>query len=882
MSFLTRARGRRRGALLLAYLALLVAHHVWSHFHVEPETVRAGQQIMMLPAVSGIEPVGGDAVRVAYFDQGRPEREALLLVHGSPGSSADFDQVRALLPADLRVLTVDLPGFGHASREVPDYSFRAHAAYMRAFLDRLGIDRVHVVGFSMGGGVAIELERQDPHRVASIVLLAGLGVQEFELLGDYHVNHALHGAQLAGLWIVDHLLPHFGRWSSSPLNLPYARNFYDSDQRPLRAVLEAYSGPMLVMHGSEDFLVPAEAAREHLRIVPQARAKFFEDGSHFLVWTHPVAVAQELVDWVAQVRAGTALSRDRADPERVAAAERPLSEIHEPRAAGMVRWLLLVLIVLGTFVSEDLTCIGTGLLIAQGRLSVLDGFGAAFVGIYFGDLLLYLVGRTLGFAVVSEAPWKWMVDAEDLRRAGRWFERRGFWAILLTRIVPGTRLPTYVAVGVVRASFWRFALYFLVAVLLWTPVIVGFAAIVGRGAIEHFEQFRRGSFWLFLGLVLVILVCLRIGLPLLSWRGRRLALARWRRIRRWEFWPSWAVYAPIVWSCVGHARRHGGAMLPTAVNPMMPAGGVVGESKSQILSAFGDGHPRIARFASLPAGEDVATRRERVESFLTRHGLGLPFVLKPDAGQRGQGVVIVRDRARLDSLLQAQTIALVVQEYVPGEEFGIFYAREDEDAPGRIISITEKLPLVLEGNGIDDLERLILQDERAMLLAELHLRRHADQLDRVLGKGERFVVAELGTHARGALFLDASDVLGEPLERAVEELSRAAEGFRFGRYDVRVPSREQLRRGEGFKVIELNGLTSESTHMYDPRHGLRDAIAILRRQWELAYRIGADQVSRGHRVATLPAILRAWWQQERDRRFHAEDRVHAIRAEDEG
>ena len=75
----------------------------------------------------------------------------------------------------------------------------AHARYVLKWLDRMGIERVHVLGFSMGGGVALELERQAPQRVASVVMLSSIGVQEMELLGQYSLNHVLHGLQLGGL-----------------------------------------------------------------------------------------------------------------------------------------------------------------------------------------------------------------------------------------------------------------------------------------------------------------------------------------------------------------------------------------------------------------------------------------------------------------------------------------------------------------------------------------------------------------------------------------------------------------------------------------------------------------------------------------------------------
>ena len=80
-------------------------------------------------------------------------------------------------------------------------------------------------------------------------MLSGIGVQEMELLGNYHLNHGLHGAQLAALWFLHEGFPHFGWLDHSMLDLSYARNFYDTDQRPLRGILSKYSGPMLIIHG---------------------------------------------------------------------------------------------------------------------------------------------------------------------------------------------------------------------------------------------------------------------------------------------------------------------------------------------------------------------------------------------------------------------------------------------------------------------------------------------------------------------------------------------------------------------------------------------------------------------------------------------------------
>jgi hypothetical protein len=90
-----------------------------------------------------------------------------------------------------------------------------------------------------------------PERVASIVLLSAIGVQEQELLGSYWGNHVLHGAQLGALWLLREGAPHFGVLDQFALDVKYARNFYDSDQRPLRSILQRYKGPMLILHETE-------------------------------------------------------------------------------------------------------------------------------------------------------------------------------------------------------------------------------------------------------------------------------------------------------------------------------------------------------------------------------------------------------------------------------------------------------------------------------------------------------------------------------------------------------------------------------------------------------------------------------------------------------
>jgi pimeloyl-ACP methyl ester carboxylesterase len=231
-------------------------------------------------------------VRLAYLDSGAGP--PVLLIHGSPGSSDVLRDLMKQMPPRYRCIVPDLPGFGGSTRKLPDYSFKAHAGYLLELMDRLGIRRAHLVAFSMGGGVALSIAALAPDRVSSIAMISAIGVQENELLGNYTANHIVHGALLSALWLLRECVPHFGYLDHGLLTVEFARNFYDSDQRPLRSVLERYRGPMLIIHGDRDPHVPLSAALEHHRLVTQSQLVILDD-NHYMIFERPGRIAGPLV-----------------------------------------------------------------------------------------------------------------------------------------------------------------------------------------------------------------------------------------------------------------------------------------------------------------------------------------------------------------------------------------------------------------------------------------------------------------------------------------------------------------------------------------------------------------------------------------------------------
>jgi membrane protein DedA with SNARE-associated domain len=511
-----------------------------------------------------------------------------------------------------------------------------------------------------------------------------------------------------------------------------------------------------------------------------------------------------------------------------------------PGATGVV--VLMALLALATFASEDAACIAAGALVARGQLGFVPAALACVAGIFAGDLGLFLAGRTVGRRIVGWWPFRRVLTPGNVAAGAAWLQARGAWVLIVSRFLPGTRVPTYVGAGVLGVNGWLFTSALAVATVLWTPLLVGASAVAGAWTVP--AAHAPGALHTMAVVVTVfgVLCLLRL---LARHAGRRRLLGLWRRLTRWEFWPAWMLYPPVLVWIVLLMVRHRSATVFTAANPCMPGGGFVGESKSEILRLLQHGGAAVGPFALLTAGDRPEARVARALSFAADHGW--PVVLKPDQGQRGSGVRIVRSRQELVAIAGSVARDTIVQAYVPGMEFGIFYARRLHDRHGRIVSLTEKRFPAVVGTGRKTLEQLILDDARAVALSRVYSSANGDRLHTVVPAGERVQLCEIGSHCRGALFFDARGIGTSALDREVDRVSKAVNGFFFGRFDVRCASVEDLGRGQ-FTILELNGVTAEPTHIYDPAHGVFAAWRALRASWTLAFAIGAEQAAAGARV----------------------------------
>ncbi|MBL9135166.1 MAG: VTT domain-containing protein [Verrucomicrobiales bacterium] len=530
--------------------------------------------------------------------------------------------------------------------------------------------------------------------------------------------------------------------------------------------------------------------------------------------------------------------------------------------AGFHTWPALAqATVLGllTLVSEDGVAVGAGILGALGAMGWHPAFWGTCLGIWLGDAALYGSARRWGRPLLSR-PWiqRW-IPPQRLAKGQRWFARRGAVALVLSRLVPGTRLPTYLAAGLVRMPFLKFALVTGLAALAWTTLIFAIAHAFGPAARHLLSELRQGALVLPLLIITpwLVLAGIRRLMPLPQ-VGRRLrtSVLRWRH---WEFWPAWLFYAPVAAYLAWLMIRFRSLTLPLLANPGMPNAGIVGESKHAILNQLRHAAPNAVPPSTLLEPGPQSRRLEALRQWMAQHQVEFPIVLKPDLGQRGLGVKVVRhfpDAAHYFAEVVAATIA---QAYVPGPfEAGIFYVRHPQESQGRIVSITEKVFPHVEGDGIRTLEDLIWDDPRARCLANRYLARLGARRSEVPPLGAKVRLVEAGNHAQGCIFVDGMAWHSPALEARIDAISRAIPGFFFGRYDIRFSSVDALRDGRGFQILELNGASAEMTAIYDRRNSLATAYRTLFRQWRTVFEIGEAHRQSGHRAPSLGRFLEDW------------------------
>ncbi|WP_422360411.1 hypothetical protein [Reichenbachiella sp.] len=292
----------------------------------------------------------------------------------------------------------------------------------------------------------------------------------------------------------------------------------------------------------------------------------------------------------------------------------------------------------------------------------------------------------------------------------------------------------------------------------------------------------------------------------------------WAKISRWEFWPFSVFYFPVMFYWAWLSLKTRSFFFFTASNPTIEFGGMLGESKEKIFNLIPDQY--IPKTYKLNADVDLESFLER----LRMESLDYPFILKPDIGERGWMVELIKNEKDLTDYLGRIQVDFLVQEYVTYDvELGVFYYRYPNCDRGTVSSIVMKEMLSVTGDGIRSVVDLMTDDARAKMHLPHLKSKEQDLLMQIPKRGERVELNPIGNHSRGTTFLNGNHLIDPRLIKVFDKVSAQIDGFYFGRYDLRCRSVGDLYNGEHFKILELNGAGAEPAHIYQPGFSLIQA-----------------------------------------------------------
>src|SRR5260221_5565413 len=390
---------------------------------------------------------------------------------------------------------------------------------------------------------------------------------------------------------------------------------------------------------------------------------------------------------------------------------------------------------LGTFILEDVAAVGAGLLLATGDISWPAAFISCFLGIWMGDAGLYALARYAGRGWFERSSLRRF--ASKVSNSERWFAERGTPILIFSRVLPGARLPTHLAAGFLRVPLPRFLLITGVASCVWTVAVLFLAETFGERLTHWLGTYKHASL-LLLGVGVILFATIQLLRRAFGNFDSRRFVARLARFHHWEFWPAWMFYPPVGIYCAWLALKHRGLTVPTAANPGIFSGGIVGESKLATLRELFATSPEFTAEAELIVGDTLAPRLRSLDEIRARFGMDFPFILKPDVGQRGAGIKLIRSAEQAKAYLRQTSAPLLVQRYAPGPlEAGIFYYRFPHESRGHIFAITEQLFPILVRDGKSTLTELVCRDSRARLMADSSLRRFSGGENAVLSPREQ-------------------------------------------------------------------------------------------------------------------------------------------------
>lgn len=305
------------------------------------------------------------------------------------------------------------------------------------------------------------------------------------------------------------------------------------------------------------------------------------------------------------------------------------------------------------------------------------------------------------------------------------------------------------------------------------------------------------------------------------------------KLSNWEYWPTFMFYLPNIPYVIYLAIKAKSPVFYTATNPRIKNSGDGTESKFKTTLLI----PKKHRPKTI-----LATPKQRfstIQKNIATEKIKFPLIAKPDIGFRGMLVKKINSENELKEYLKKYPIDIIIQEFISlKNECGIFYYRLPNEKSGTITSITLKKFSTVIGNGKSTLSELILEDKRAKIYYDIFQDIHKENMNLVPRKNKEISLTAIGNHSKGTQFKNGNRLISNELIKIISEIEQQIDGWFYGRLDIKYDTFEKFINNKKFKILEINGIISEPTHVFDARtYSYFDAVKAIREHWKIVYKI---------------------------------------------
>ncbi len=246
----------------------------------------------------------------------------------------------------------------------------------------------------------------------------------------------------------------------------------------------------------------------------------------------------------------------------------------------------------------------------------------------------------------------------------------------------------------------------------------------------------------------------------------------------------------------------------------------------------------------------VDEKKAQIFAFIEHHGY--PVILKSDVGCVGKGICKLSNAEDVEKKAPLLLGKYILQKFTMNPyECGVFFVRQN--GVPRITGINMKHFPTVVGNGQDDLLTLARQHERFTN----HWYAFLQTIDtsEVLPDGQEKRLSFIGSHTLGCKFTDDEHLRTPELEAAIFKFFDSQPGYNFGRVDVKCADEDAFKRGE-FVVIEVNGVASLPTHMFDPKFSVWQAYKIFFEHARLLAEIAKEHENKPMELLSYRGVMR--------------------------